>query len=237
MGKWPETEVELARPVVSWLEAQGWTVYQEVQPGFVGAPIADIVAVQGHLLWIVECKRSFGLSVLEQCEHWLPYANFVTAAYPYSPNKRTRGLSERVADWLGVGQLAVRCEDLTQYNLAPHFDYHVRPPRLNRKPVMKRYVADALTEQHRTFAEAGNAEGLRWTPYRQTCAEVLRYVQEHPGASAREVVSHIRHHYSSDATARSCLVQWGRQGKVYGVRVVQEGRHLRFYEAAGGATC
>lgn len=236
MSKWPASEVELARPVVAWLESQGWTVYQEVQPSIGLAPVADIVAVQGNLLWIVECKRSFGLAVLEQCEHWLPYANFVSAAYPHSSTKRSRGLPERVADWLGVGQLSVQCNDLTPYNLGLQFTYRDRSPRLNRKPVLKQYVTNALTEQHRTFAEAGNADGLRWTPYRATCDQVLNYVKEHPGASAKDVVNHIRHHYSSDATARSCLVQWGRAGKVYGVRVEQEGRNIRFYEAqAGGA--
>lgn len=56
-------ETELAQPVVEWLESQHWDVYQEVEcPG----GYADIVAVRDNYLWIIECKTSFSLKVVEQ---------------------------------------------------------------------------------------------------------------------------------------------------------------------------
>ena len=57
----PESEVEIGRVVVEALRARGWTVYQEVQSRL--GPVADIVAVQGPVLWVVELKRQFGFDV------------------------------------------------------------------------------------------------------------------------------------------------------------------------------
>jgi Holliday junction resolvase len=228
-SKWPATEVELARPVVAWLESQGWDVYQEVQTDL--GPIADIVATQGPLVWVVECKKALGLPVLEQAEHWLHYAHFVTAAYPYVPNRRNR-LARRVAEWLGIGLLEVRHSELWRLGVDLQFTFErPEPPRFTRDPKLKDLLTKHLLPGQRTFAEAGNALGLRYTPYRETCDLARDYVRQHPGAQVREVVENIRHHYKADATARACLLKWAQEGKLHGVRLEQDGRALRLYEA------
>ena len=47
------SEQDLAAIVVGWLTERGWDVYQEVA---IMGKVADIVAVRGPCVWIVECK-------------------------------------------------------------------------------------------------------------------------------------------------------------------------------------
>src|SRR3989304_1278839 len=73
------TEVDLAKPVISYLEERGWDVYQEV---LIYGKIADIVATFDKLTWIIECKTSLSLKLLEQIYAWRGRANFLSIAIP-----------------------------------------------------------------------------------------------------------------------------------------------------------
>lgn len=225
-AKWPETEAELALPVVEWLEDQGWDVYQEVRTSY--GPIADIVATQGQLLWVVECKKAFGLAVLEQAEHWLPYGHYVSVAYPHAPASRRGALPRRVARWLGVGTLGV--QKLGDFGgVISDFNFVHEPPSLRRKPPCLDLLRRELNEAQRTYAPAGNAASRYWSPFRATCDAVRAYVKQHPGAPVKEVVDAVRHHYRADSTARSCLLKWAEKGKIAGVRLEREGRAARLH--------
>ena len=63
-------ELELAKSVVEWLQDQHWEVYQEVQRY---STTADIVAVQGPLVWVVECKTSLSIGVMLQASRWMAH--------------------------------------------------------------------------------------------------------------------------------------------------------------------
>ncbi len=92
---WPATEVELARPVVAWLGDLGWEVFQEVSAG---GSVADIVARRGPVLWVVEVKRSLGLSLLGQAHAWKRRAHRVSVAVPAGRDttaRRSSGNTER----------------------------------------------------------------------------------------------------------------------------------------------
>src|SRR3990167_11042364 len=73
------TEVQLAKPIIAYLEERGWDVYQEV---LIYGKIADIVATFGKLTWIVEVKTSLSLKLLEQIYAWRGRANFLSIAIP-----------------------------------------------------------------------------------------------------------------------------------------------------------
>ena len=169
----PESEVEIGRVVVEALRARGWTVYQEVQSRL--GPVADIVAVQGPVLWVVELKRQFGFDVLEQAQGWRGHANLRSIAIPnglvYSPFRL------HVASELGIGVLRVH---------GPWNGTEVSDPLYELvKPARERRISKALrgrlrTEQQ-TFADAGG--NGRFTPFRSTCQairETLRYHGEMP---------------------------------------------------------
>lgn len=218
MGK--RAEVDIARPVVEWLRAQHWTVYQEVSLGY-GCRIVDIVATQGILAWAVEVKTSLSLEVIGQAREIRHECSFVSVAVPRPKRMHNKTSGRNYAEWCmrrdGIGMLYVSGDYVTDSIV----------PALNRKRRMR--IEDRLVDAQQDWAQAGNANGDRWTPFQQTCRNVRRYVTEHPGVMIREVFEHAEHHYSTDATARACLLKWARVGKVKGVRCEQDGRRIRLY--------
>jgi hypothetical protein len=85
-----------------------------------------------------------------------------------------------------------------------------------------------------TYAPAGNAESLRWTPWRQTCDNLKQAVQKRPGIPFKELVEGLDHHYATVANARASLRHWIAEGKIEGVRLERDGRYLRAYPAEEG---
>ena len=216
-------ELELAAAVVAWLKAQHWEVYQEVQCEMYG-PTADIVGLQGPASWVVEAKATLSLALIEQAMQWNGRAHFVSVAVPDSPSRQSRGrrAAERFLRREGIGLLCISRGGWVAQSLEAG---------MNRRLIPTLEVARFCNEAQRDWAPAGNADGLRWTPYQETCRAVARYVSEHPGCSIREAIEHTRHHYASDVSARSCLLKWINQGKVRGVRAVAEGRRILLYPA------
>lgn len=219
------SETALAHLVVAWLRADGWEVFQEVEhrPGF-GA--ADIVAVRAGKVQIVECKLSFGLSVLQQAEGWrrAGVAHWVTVAAPWT-RAMQGGLSMRVAAWLGVGVLSVYQRDgNVRMELDARLDRHARAGK----------ILKVLRPEHQTFAEAGNNRSKRWSPFLETSRDLHVWVTQHHGCTLREALVAVKTHYRSASSARSALALWVLKGKVPGVRAEQEGRNLRLYPGPGG---
>ena len=126
----------------------------------------------------------------------------------------------RVAEMLGIGTLRVN-----QYSVDER-----RRPRLNRKPLLKPELLSCLTETTKTFAEAGNSEGNRWTPFAQTCQNIRNVVAQNPGISLKELMEKIEsHHYANDSAARSAIYQWACLGKIKGIELRREGRFVKFF--------
>lgn len=216
-------ETELAANVVEWLREQHWEVYQEVQPHAFDRT-ADIVAVNGHLLWVIEVKKSLSLALLEQALRWRGYANYISIATP-RPTRHTRGedAARLFVKHFGIGRLSIR-----RRSMLDNVD-QVVPPQLSRR--RRDTLKDCLNEHHKTYAQAGNAEGKRWTPFRQTCMELQRVVYAQPGIHLKEAIDKTRHHYHSDSTARACISKYLQMNTniVRGVRCEREGRYLRLY--------
>ncbi len=216
MTRRPETDI--ARPVVAWLQAQGWTVYQEVQHA---GRVADIVATRGPLTWVIEVKAQLGLAVVGQALHWLGRANLVSVAGPALPQRAAGDAFRAFLRLSGIGCLTVNSD----------YETAIRQPV---SPAMARHVARglraALRPEHQTWAEAGNASSARYTPWRATVDAVERYVAEHPGATLREVLGAVQTHYSSDKVARATIAAQIRSGLIAGLRCEADGRELRVYQ-------
>lgn len=231
-----EREEDFAATLVSWLRANKWEVYQEVECHRHGS-IADIVAVQGAAIWVVETKLAYSAELLWQATGWLDCANYVSVCVPTTGrgNERRR-LFDRYCRQNGIGLLVARNEyhgfgdgPREQYD----FNEEIRP-EFRRWPTMRRQMGDSLTEQHKTYAKAGNAKGLRYTPWKATCDAVRRSVEEKPGISMKECIDGIKHHYSSNSCARNSMAKWIKLGKVDGVRSKRDGKLLRLYPAKEG---
>ena len=209
----PKKEIDIARTVIDWLE--GWDIYQEVQV-FSGGNRADIIAVQGNIVWTIEVKLSLSLCLLSQASRWTKLSHFVSVAVPRGRNRKDSAAAEYLR-WKGIGYLCVTDGIREQIK-----------PRLNRKAVAY-HIKNALCEQHKTFALAGNADGNYWTPYQETCRRILAKVKKNPGLTMKELIDGLKHHYASSQSARCAIPKWADMGKIPGVELRRDGRFLKFY--------
>lgn len=210
------SEMQLAEGVVAWLRAQDWHVYQEVEHR---GSRADIVATRGPLLWVVECKLSFGLDVLGQAWHWKRVAHLVSVATASAGG--SAGFGQRLLQDYGIGYLRVS-QDYDNRATVVQEEQPELFRRANDSGIRKR-----LTPELEAYgAKAGNCGSDYYSPYKQTCLAVLRFVLLNPGCTLRQLVDGIAdsHHYMSKASARSSLMHWIRAGKVPGVRLVKDGK-------------
>ena len=200
------SEADLAAVVVAWLQDSGATVYQEVE---VAGGVADIVARVGAELWIIETKLHLSLALLVQAMDRRRHAHRVYCAGPYT---RTLRDFADVCREVGVGMLEVTIDSYDGKRVkeaAPSQRWNTRPVALAAK----------LRPEHQTHAAAGT-NGGRWTPFRDTCEQLLRVVTRDPGLQLSDAVASIRDHYSSKAAARSSLAAWAAANRVPGVMLV-----------------
>lgn len=216
------SETILAESVIKWLESQKWDVYQEVQIETYGR-VADIVAVLGNLVWVIECKNALSLNVMDQAHGWRRYSNLVSVAVPRRRGTSGRSFANQVLRTFNIGMLTVDLNRPTANKVS-----EIIRPALNRKGLTMR-IKERLLPAHKTFARAGNADGLRWTPFQQTSISILHEVKKHPGITMTELMDKIHHHYSAESTARSCISQWAQKGVIKGVVVKRDGRLIRLY--------
>lgn len=219
------TETQVAQPVVAWLLEHGWDVHQEVCQG----RRADIVAVQGPLVWILEVKQRFGMEVLNQAYHWIGGAHFVSVA---TRPARIGPFITAAVERVGIGVMFV--DDLAV--LEGRGVRVVMEPRLHRRAYTLGML-DFLSDATRTWAKAGSTSAAGyWTPFAQTCRNVQTLLSETQGLTTREVFDRVKHHYRQGSTARSCMLKWAQLGKIRGVeiRLDERGRARWYFTAAVG---
>lgn len=210
-------EEKLAEQTINWLSAQNWEIYQEVQV-FQYGHVADIVAKQNNLIWIVECKLSLSLAVIEQAVGWKKMAHFVSISTLH-PHRQMpgRNVAKKLLGIMGIGLIEFQGT----------YGRVFIEPKLNRKAVTHHIV---LTQHHKTWAKAGNADRNYWTPFQETCRKVKEIVEENPGILIKQIIELLdRHHYSNDTTAKSCLLQWAKLGKIPGIEIHRIGKYQHFY--------
>lgn len=217
-------EIDIGKAIVEYLQDLQWEVYQEVQAFGSGGPVIDIVATQGLVVWAIECKTNLSLKLIEQAMHRLGHANYVSIAYP--SRRHRNNFAHRILKIFGIGSLTVKDTANSKYGIQV-VEYN--KPTLARKTTG--YIRKALNENQKTFASAGNAEGKRWTPFQETCRLIKSKVACNPGITLSELLgpNGIITHYTSTATARSCIGKWGQQDVIKGVEIRFDGRLIRLF--------
>lgn len=210
------SEEQLGAIVVAWLERLGGDVYQEVE---VHGGVADIVARVRAELWIVEVKQTLRLSLITQALERRRLAHRVYVATPSSKYARdVVPLCEEVG--IGVLEVSPGSEGVSidSYDFsAPAVRVLADGRRWNSRPVE---LAKALRPEHKTHAKAGAiGAGGRWTPFRHTCDQLARLVNDEPGIALKDAITKITHHYRTARSARVALSSWIPEGKVPGVRL------------------
>ena len=194
------TEIELAEQVVDWLEGRGWDVYQEVQFHQM-SKVADIVAVGGEEIWIVECKTSFGLAVLDQAYSW--HVAMRSVAVPYSRN-RVQSWMDVAKDFYQVGIIEVH---------GGVVDEAIEQPYMQRNFEYQKTLLKHLSDEHKTFANAGSKSGSHLTVYKASMLLVKEFITNNPNCSAIEIVNalgklHYSHEQSAKGNLRTALVAY-----------------------------
>lgn len=208
------SEVDVAKQVIKWLEEYHWEIYQEVKFKFTGG-VADIVAVQNNLIWIIETKTILGLKVIEQADKWRYLANYVSIATPGGPNNN---FIDDILKWKKIGRIIVNENDC----------YEPIGAFLNRKALTDK-IKKGLNEKHKTYAEAGNNKGRYWSPFKETCRQILLVVMRENGILLNDLIHKINHHYHTPASAKTSIVEWTKRGYIQGIEVRLENNKYRFY--------
>ncbi len=220
------TEMDMARHVVAYFESMpGWTVYQEVRTHW-GGKIADIVVTDGVRLWVICCKLTLPLGLLEQAIYWKKEAHMVSIAVPF---KKDRDCGRAASVFLrqnGIGVFSI--------SDGGHVDETQRPS-LTRRTYSVRLKA-ALTDDvlHRGV-EAGDKDADFFTPFKSTVEQLKQILSEHPeGLSMRKLVDDVGHHYTSDKAARCSLAKWITEGVIKGIERRGSGRNTVYVLTEGG---
>lgn len=216
MSRGQYTEAALAAWLVQWLRDQLCDVYQEVQ---VRGSRADIVALHGPVVHVIEVKTAMSWALLEQAIYWQHLANRVSVAVPF-PGRHVRGRHSlrQFLKYKGIGLYYIGHRIISQE----------LPGQLYRKVRVDR-IRNSLCEEQKTYAPAGNAENQYYSPFKRTTDRLRAFLQENPGAVIKEIVDSVGHHYASDASAKSALSHWVRNDKVPGVISRRDGRFVRYY--------
>jgi len=204
-----KSEASLAAKVVQYLQEDKWEVYQEVKfSKYLGSPIADIVAVRNNLLWIIECKRSLTLDVMEQASSWKVPLRSVAVPYSKSrhiKNRKQNGgyIGYRIAkDYLKIGIIVVGSTLITE---------PVSPPILREFYKNGKYLKGLLVEEQKSgeYSVAGSKGGGYYTPYQKTIKYVKDYISRNPGVTFKEIIDYIDgnryHHYSTPGSMKQSL--------------------------------
>jgi Holliday junction resolvase len=219
MGK-QNREAEIASHVVTWLLDNQFKVYQEVSAG---SSVADIVAVLGTLHWVIECKTTVGLTVIAQADYWREFAHMRSIAIP-KPARGTKAsrYARKCLDRDGVGLIFVT-EDTGGIR------EECRPSLFRKPPRLGELKGSLCSEQQNGLCPAGSAGGGHWTTFKDTVRRITRYVEKNPGATMKEILDNVPHHYSSGSSARGCLVRYIKEGIIDGIESRKDGRRAVYF--------
>ena len=212
------SEIDVAKPIVSFLQQSGWEVYKEVM---IRGGAADIIAKSGKLLWAIETKTSLSMEVIGQAYNWRDKCHFCSVGVPRGKHN---AFSETILKKFEIGCIEVYGE---VYNQDRRVTISVDSP-FHRK-VDCNLVYRSLKEEQKTFSEAGSTSGNVWTPFKETVRNLIDRVRNNPGIEFKDLIRIISHHYSSYSAARNSLKKWIECGVIKEIILKNEDGKLKCF--------
>ena len=219
------SEATLATSVAEWLRANAWDTYFEVELSSkarraeykmrrgldcVGLGRADIVATNGRLVAVAECKVVLGLDVFYQARRWAFYADRIWICVPAAKQTKARLAAFEMAREAGFGVLEFADPGVVTETLAPRQTHERSDDGL----------LNSLCEEHKTCAAPGTNRGGQHTSFKRTAGLVAEYVAKHPeGAKVDEIVAVVDHHYRRKSDALKGIASAAKAKLIPGVRV------------------
>ncbi|MBO0947323.1 hypothetical protein [Fibrella forsythiae] len=189
-------ETEIGDKVVQFFQLPGNEVFCEVPC----AGIIDVVIKQGTIIIAIECKVSFGLSVIEQAAKNLYYSHYSYVAVP----QISRGsFAYQICKEYGIGILTTGKTE--QSNVC-----EALAPRLHR-----RITRPKLPE----FCKLNRAgvQSDRWTSFSWFVETMKRELSRHPDGLTHKQVFDKCGHYTSAASLKSSLLKYVRTQVITGI--------------------
>ena len=217
-----ETEADLAAFVIQYLEDREYDVYQEVP---CDSGVADIVAVQDETVWIIECKKALGLPVLEQAWRRRTSAHRVSVATRRRKRAERSWFAESVMREKGIGYLEISSSGTVKERF---------PPKQKEKGKHAKYATEtfeSLRPEHKTYARAGEAGAGHWSPFKETCRNILDLVEQKPGITLKLLLDGCKHHYASRKSAHSSLLGLLKTGAIPGVEAERNQKNIHLFPA------
>lgn len=221
-------EIDLAEPIIDYLQAFHWDVYQEVP---CGSGVADILAVLNGRIWTIELKTSLSLQLLDQAIHRCYRSHYVSIGIPkskkYPPSYRSSAV-KTIVDRFGIGIFVIdNRKKLSEKKLSQEV-----PPSLIRWS-SEREIKKILKSLHPKMKKnkAGSRPGNNWTPWKEWKANVEKIVAENPGITPKEMVDKLKsiRPYSKPENAVHAAVYYARSGLIERVTVVKKNNRLHLY--------
>jgi hypothetical protein len=214
-------ETELIAAANGMLTERGCQMFPEVK---IGGDTADLIALKRDQdgrarLSVWEGKVGFTFEVMHQALRWNDRADYSGIIIPSAKNSRARDLGLALTVKLGLGIIEV-------HNGKAEL---LEPPKFN--DISNLEILSKLTPAREAFdrehrVQAGNSTGNRFTPWRQTIANLVAWVHKNPGLAFKYAIADIDHHYENDHKARLELGK--RLDQIEGIEVRIQGgiRHL-----------
>lgn len=199
-------ETDLGPPIIEFMQAQGYEMFQEVRLGGMGMPIVDLVARKGKELHAIELKTTMGLAVMQQGDYNKKYFHYSSIAVPaprgkYGDDKRPRQFAQHICREFGIGVYYI---DASLRDIYPGIEAANRIrveeiiPALHTESgadMAENYTLDWITDDHHVnseeFPKAGSKGGGYVTPYKTMIKVVKSFITDHPGCLITEIESHL----------------------------------------------
>ncbi|OMF76657.1 hypothetical protein [Paenibacillus glucanolyticus] len=163
-------ESDLFPVVKEWLEDRDYDVFTEVTSYSAGGR-ADVVAVNGPAVTVVEMKNSLTLDVIAQAARWALYTNYVYIAVRGSAKRRVSRYVSNLLQREGIGLLEVVFPEKSSYR-GPYI-YQSAKGRFHRR--VDDHLRQELTPKHKELP-GGHYGGGYVTPYSKTIDKVKKYL-------------------------------------------------------------
>lgn len=221
------SEAEIGAAAQQYLAARGWDTYPEVA---VRGVRADLVGRRGPVLWVVECKTSPSLKLLEQAFRWVGHAHYISVV----TDRPCSAFLKRLLREKGVGSHRVtQGYDRAQHRVVAEIsdlEWLWGKPCLFRRPDCTDLIKALHPDQknYRPGTQAGFS-----SPWRRTMEASVDLIRRAPGVSTRTIVEKIDHHYHTDKSAVRNIISWLHADE----RVVarKENRQIVWYPATAEA--
>lgn len=196
-------ESDLFEPIKAWLELSGHEVFSEVSlNGYGGSRRADIVAIHGKVVTVIELKTSLSLDLIEQAFGWKRHAHRIFVGVP-KPKRCLNEFACRLLRNEGIGILTVdmdidgadrfghwRDDAWTGVECKSH-----NAPKINRR--ISDLLTKVLTDEYKNGPPGGHAGGGYVTNYKLTMQRVREFMKYRRWLRIEDILEQVETHYSA----------------------------------------